>query len=251
MDAMMPTTMQTLEGTPVLVHCGPFANIAHGNSSVVADRLALKLVGPSGYVVTEAGFGSDMGGEKFFNIKCYYSKLKPACAVLVTTVRALKLHSGTAPPVSAGAELPREYREENLDLVRAGAPNMLAHIQNVRAHGVKVVVAVNRFATDSDAEVELVRDLAVKVRSRRDLDAISARSRRHLGGISARSCPQGGAHAAVEATHFAEGGQGALALAKAVMAACDAASTSDFKHLYDAEKMTIKEKIRAIVRCAV
>ena len=181
MDAMMPTTMQTLEGTPVLVHCGPFANIAHGNSSVVADRLALKLVGPSGYVVTEAGFGSDMGGEKFFNIKCYYSKLKPVCADLVTTVRALKLHSGTAPPVSAGAELPREYREENLDLVRAGAPNMLAHIQNVRAHGVKVVVAVNRFATDSDAEVELVRDLAVKVRSRRDLDAISARSRRHLG----------------------------------------------------------------------
>ncbi len=194
MDAMMPTTMQTLEGTPVLVHCGPFANIAHGNSSVVADRLALKLVGPSGYVVTEAGFGSDMGGEKFFNIKCYYSKLKPACAVLVTTVRALKLHSGTAPPVSAGAELPREYREENLDLVRAGSPNMLAHIQNVRAHGVKVVVAVNRFATDSDAEVELVRDLAVKVcsrltRSPRDPGGISVASRRDLVRREAHTPP--------------------------------------------------------------
>merc|ERR1719221_2494290 len=102
MDALMPTTMQTLEGTPALVHCGPFANIAHGNSSIVADRLALKLVGPDGYVLTEAGFGSDMGGEKFFNIKSYYSGLKPDCAVIVCSVRALKLHSCEAPKIVAG-----------------------------------------------------------------------------------------------------------------------------------------------------
>jgi len=172
MDALMPTTMQTLEGTPALVHCGPFANIAHGalasrrrprsrresstspphasrtgNSSVVADRLALKLVGPQGYVLTEAGFGSDMGGEKFFNIKCLYSKLRPSCAVLVCTVRALKLHSNEAPPVVPGAALAAEYREERLGLVAKGAANMLAHIQNVRKHGVQVAAASHKNTT--------------------------------------------------------------------------------------------------------
>jgi len=153
MDALMPTTMQTLEGTPALVHCGPFANIAHGNSSVVADRLALKLVGPQGYVLTEAGFGSDMGGEKFFNIKCLYSKLRPSCAVLVCTVRALKLHSNEAPPVVPGAALAAEYREERLGLVAKGAANMLAHIQNVRKHGVQVAAASH----NSTAQAQIAR----------------------------------------------------------------------------------------------
>ena len=175
MDALMPTTMQTLEGTPALVHCGPFANIAHGNSSIVADKLALKLVGPSGYVLTEAGFGSDMGGEKFFNIKCRYSGLRPSCAVLVCTVRALKLHSMKAPKVVAGAALSPEYTQENLPLVEAGAANLLAHIRNVTNHGVKVVVAINRFHTDTDAEIALV----------------------------ARLAKAGGAFDAVEAAHFA------------------------------------------------
>jgi len=159
-DALQPTTMQTLEGTPALVHCGPFANIAHGNSSVIADLMALKLVGPKGYVLTEAGFGSDMGGEKFFNIKCFYSGLKPSCAVIVCTVRALKLHSCEAPKVVPGAKLAKEYTSENLDLVRKGACNLVAHIRNVRSHGVQAVVAINRFATDTDAEIALIAQLA-------------------------------------------------------------------------------------------
>ena len=225
MDALMPTTMQTLEGTPALVHCGPFANIAHGNSSVVADRIALKLVGKDGYVLTEAGFGSDMGGEKFFNIKCRASGLKPSCAVLVCTVRALKLHSNLAPKVVAGAALSTEYIEENLPLVEAGTVNLLAHIRNVRNHGVSVIVAVNRFHTDTDAEVALVSRIAI----------------------------EGGAYDAVEATHFAHGGAGAAALGRAVMAACAdpaANSTGSFKHLYDAASQGIKEKIEAIVKGA-
>jgi len=147
MDALQPTTMQTLEGTPALVHAGPFANIAHGNSSIIADKLALKLVGESGYVLTEAGFGSDMGGEKFFNIKCFYSGLRPKCAVVVCTIRALKLHSCNAPKVVAGAALATEYREENLGLVELGCANLIAHIKNVRSHGVAAVVCINRFAT--------------------------------------------------------------------------------------------------------
>mmetsp|Transcript_8713 Transcript_8713/g.22734 ORF Transcript_8713/g.22734 Transcript_8713/m.22734 type:complete len:686 (+) Transcript_8713:28-2085(+) len=221
MDALQPTTMQTLEQTPVLVHCGPFANIAHGNSSVVADKLALKLVGSKGYVLTEAGFGSDMGGEKFFNIKCRASGLKPSCAVVVCTVRALKLHSGKAPPVVAGGALAKEYREENLPLVEAGSCNLLAHIRNVRAHGVRVVVAINRFHTDTDAEIALVAKLA----------------------------EEGGAFAAVEAEHFAKGGAGAAALGRAVMKACESASPLSFKHLY-ATDAPIKQKIEAIVRGA-
>ncbi|KAL1527898.1 hypothetical protein AB1Y20_009274 [Prymnesium parvum] len=218
-DALMPTTMQTLEGTPALVHCGPFANIAHGNSSVIADLLALKLVGPRGYVLTEAGFGSDMGGEKFFNIKCFYSGLKPSCAVIVCTVRSTKLHSGEAPPVVPGAKLAKEYTEENLELVRKGACNLLAHIRNVRAHGVQAVVAINRFATDSDAELKLLAQIA----------------------------KDAGAFDAVEADHFSQGGAGAVALGKAVMAACASAKPEDFKHIYDAKAQSIKQKIEAIV----
>ena len=223
MDALMPTTMQTLEGTPALVHCGPFANIAHGNSSVVADKLALKLVGENGFVLTEAGFGSDMGGEKFFNIKCRASGLRPSCAVLVCTVRALKLHSGMAGKVVAGAPLSKEYTNENLELVEAGAANLLAHIRNVTNHGVRVVVAINRFHTDTDKEIALVAKLA----------------------------KEGGAFDAVEAAHFAKGGAGAASLGEAVMAACETANPKrDFKFLYDAKGEGLKSKIESIVKGA-
>lgn len=218
-DALMPTAMQTLEGTPALVHCGPFANIAHGNSSVIADRVALKLVGADGYVLTEAGFGSDMGGEKFFNIKCRASGLQPSCAVLVTTVRALKLHSGRLPKLSAGSPLPKEYTDESVELVREGCCNMVAHLENIRRHGVRAVVAINRFATDTDAEIAEV----------------------------ARIAKESGAHDAVAATHFSKGGAGAVGLGRAVVAACESADpAADFRHLYSVDS-SIKEKIDAIV----
>eukprot|EP00405_Crypthecodinium_cohnii_P018279 CAMPEP_0206446788 /NCGR_PEP_ID=MMETSP0324_2-20121206/16354_1 /ASSEMBLY_ACC=CAM_ASM_000836 /TAXON_ID=2866 /ORGANISM="Crypthecodinium cohnii, Strain Seligo" /LENGTH=686 /DNA_ID=CAMNT_0053915345 /DNA_START=65 /DNA_END=2125 /DNA_ORIENTATION=+ len=217
MDALPPNTMQTLEGTPALVHAGPFANIAHGNSSIIADKLGLKLVGKEGYVLTEAGFGADMGGEKFFNIKTYYSGLKPDCAVLVCSVRALKLHSCEAPKVVAGQSLSKEYLEENVDLVEKGTANLVAHIQNLRKHGVQVVVAINRFHTDTDAEHEVIKRVA----------------------------KANGAFDAVVSEHFSKGGAGAVDLGKAVMAACKAGS--DFKLLYDAKKDSIKTKISKIV----
>ncbi|GFP94394.1 formate--tetrahydrofolate ligase [Phtheirospermum japonicum] len=159
-DAINPTLMQTLEGTPVLVHAGPFANIAHGNSSIVADKIALKLVGPGGFVVTEAGFGADIGTEKFMNIKCRYSGLTPQCAVIVATIRALKMHGG-GPAVVAGKPLDRAYVTENVSLVEAGCINLARHILNTKAYGVNVVVAVNKFSTDSDAELNAVRNVAL------------------------------------------------------------------------------------------
>lgn len=141
-DAIEPTLMQSLEGTPVMVHTGPFANIAHGCSSIIADDIALKLVGEDGIVVTEAGFGSDIGMEKFFNIKCRMSGLVPNAVVLVTTIRALKMHGG-GPPVTPGAPLQKEYLEQNLDLVTKGLPNLQKHISNCRKYGVPVIVAIN------------------------------------------------------------------------------------------------------------
>ena len=147
-DAIKPTLMQTLEGTPALVHAGPFANIAHGNSSIVADQIALKLVGEDGYVLTEAGFGADIGMEKFFDIKCRYSGLVPNCVVLVATVRALKMHGG-GPKVVAGKVLDAAYTQENLELLEAGCSNLMVHVRNARRFGVPVVVAVNRFHTDT------------------------------------------------------------------------------------------------------
>lgn len=129
-DAIMPTLMQTIEHNPVFIHAGPFANIAHGNSSIISDELALKLVGEDGYVITEAGFGSDIGFEKFCNIKCRASGLKPNCAVLVVSIRAIKNHGGGS-PVVAGAEAPVEYKEERLDLVEAGMCIVKKHIDNV------------------------------------------------------------------------------------------------------------------------
>ena len=152
-DAIKPNLMQTLEGTPVFVHAGPFANIAHGNSSIVADQIALKL---ADYVVTESGFGADMGMEKFFDIKCRASGLMPNVVVLVATIRALKMHGG-GPKVVAGKPLDSAYTDENLDLLKAGLPNLLHHIKIARKFGVPVVVAVNSFTTDTEAELALVR----------------------------------------------------------------------------------------------
>lgn len=215
-DTIEPTLMQTLEATPVLVHAGPFANIAHGNSSIVADQIALKLAGPDGYVVTEAGFGADIGMEKFMNIKCRTSGLVPNCCVLVATVRALKMHGG-GPNVVAGTPLNHAYTTENVELVSNGCCNLERHIDNARKYGVPVVVAINRFANDTDAELE-----AVKTR------ALAA-----------------GAEAAVICSHHAEGGFGALALAEAVVAACQ--QPVKFKFLYDT-KLPIKDKIETIAR---
>src|SRR4026209_428434 len=156
-DAIKPNLMQTLEGTPAFVHAGPFANIAHGNSSILADKIALKL---ADYVITESGFGADIGMEKFFDIKCRYSGLVPQVVVMVATVRALKMHGG-GPKVVAGKPLAAEYTDENLDLLRAGLSNLERHIQYARKFGVNVVVAVNSFATDTAAEVELIRQAAL------------------------------------------------------------------------------------------
>ena len=215
-DAIMPTLMQTVERTPVLVHAGPFANIAIGNSSIVADEIALKLVGQDGFVVTEAGFGADIGMEKFFNIKCRASGLKPKCAVIVATVRALKMHGG-GPIVSAGKPLATEYIEENVDLVEKGSANLVKHIENANKFGVNVVVAINKFKTDTDAEIEIVR--------KKSMDA--------------------GAYDAVMSNHWAEGGEGAADLAKAVEKACAANDEANFKYLYDVN-LSIREKIEII-----
>jgi methylenetetrahydrofolate dehydrogenase (NADP+)/methenyltetrahydrofolate cyclohydrolase/formyltetrahydrofolate synthetase len=213
-DALMPNLMQTLENTPAIVHAGPFANIAHGNSSIIADQIALRLVGPDGYVVTESGFGAECGMEKFMNIKCRASGLRPSCVVMVATVRALKMHGG-GPKVVAGRPLPEEYRRENLELLAAGLPNLAAHIRNARRYGVPVVAAVNRFSSDTPAEIALVRKAAVEA----------------------------GAEDAVLADHWAEGGAGAVGLARAVMTACG--RPSDFRFLYPLE-WDIKKKIEAI-----
>src|ERR1019366_300683 len=215
-DTLMPNLMQTLEGTPAFVHAGPFANIAHGNSSIVADQIALKLVGPDGYVLTEAGFGADMGMEKFFNIKCRYSGLVPDCVVLVATIRALKMHGG-GPKVVAGQPLGHAYTEENLDLLEKGCSNLIRLIGNAREFGIPIVVAVNRFSTDTEAEVDLVRALARAA----------------------------GAEDAVRSNHWAEGGAGAVDLGRAVIEACT--KPSHFKFLYSLD-LSIKEKIETIVR---
>ncbi|MFZ0500961.1 MAG: formate--tetrahydrofolate ligase [Steroidobacteraceae bacterium] len=215
-DTIMPNLLQTLEGTPVFVHAGPFGNIAHGNSSIIADQIALKLVGADGYVLTEAGFGADMGMEKFFDIKCRYSALTPNCVVLVATIRALKMHGG-GPKVTAGQPLHPDYTMEHLGLVENGCSNLVRMIRSARLFGVPVVVAVNRFADDSPAEIELVRKMAV----------------------------QAGAYDAVATNHWAEGGAGAADLGRAVIAACEQPGSFRFLYPLDAG---IKSKIETIVR---
>ena len=175
----MPNLMQTLEGTPAFVHAGPFANIAHGNSSIVADQIALKLVGPEGYVLTESGFGADMGMEKFFNIKCRYSGLKPNCVVLVATIRALKMHGG-GPKVVAGQPLRRGLYAGKPRAVEKGCTNLVKMIAERAPFGIPVVVAVNRFAHDTPAEIELVRTLAIAAGARRcrDVEPLGAKAAR-------------------------------------------------------------------------
>jgi len=197
-DAIKPNLMQTLEGQPAFVHAGPFANIAHGNNSIIADKIALKL---ADYVVTESGFGADIGMEKFFDIKCRISGLRPNCVVLVATIRALKMHGG-GPKVIAGKPLSEAYTKENIPLLERGVGNMQQHIEIVRMFGIPVVVAVNCFPTDSDAEIEVVRKAALAA----------------------------GAEGACLASHWAEGGKGAIELAQAVIAACE--KPSNFQLLY-------------------
>ncbi|XP_046821578.1 C-1-tetrahydrofolate synthase, cytoplasmic isoform X3 [Vespa crabro] len=215
-DAIEPTLMQSLEGTPVMVHAGPFANIAHGCSSIIADTIALKLVGPNGIVVTEAGFGSDIGMEKFFDIKCRTSGLVPNAVVLVATVRALKMHGG-GPLVTPGAALKKEYIEENIELVRKGLPNLQKHISNGLKFGVPVVVAINSYTTDTEAELQLIKEVAL----------------------------ESGAADTVICTHWADGGSGAIALADAVIAATK--KPSNFKPLYSLD-LSIEEKINVIAK---
>ena len=209
-DAVKPNLMQTLENTPAIIHAGPFGNIATGNSSVIADKLGIHLCD---YLITEAGFGADMGAERFFNIKCRISGMTPDAAVLVATVRALKAHSGRY-KVVAGKPLPPDMLKENADDVRAGAANLVKQIENVKAHGVSPVVAINAFPGDFASEHDVIREIAESV----------------------------GARVAV-CTHFSDGGAGAVDLAKAVIAACD--EKSDFAFLYP-DNVPLKEKIEKI-----
>ena len=209
-DAIEPTLMQTLEGTPVLVHAGPFGNIAHGNSSIVADRIALKLVGKDGFVLTEAGFGADMGCEKFFDIKCRTSGLTPDGSVIVATVRALKFHGGVDPSKAS---------EPNDAALRQGCANLIRHVRNINKYHVPVVVALNRFKTDTDADLAMVRDLCLK---------------------------EAGAFDVVVSTHWAEGGRGAVGVAEALTRACSA-QRLPFNLLYPND-MTLIRKIETIAR---
>ena len=210
-DALLPNLVQTLEGTPAFVHAGPFGNIAHGNCSIVSDRLALRC---ADYVVTEAGFGSDLGAEKFFNIKCRMSGLSPDAAVVVATLRALKLHGGGG-VAKAGIPLPAGLTGPNQVALEKGFANLRQHIANVRTHGVPVVVAVNAFKDDSLDELNWVCERAKAV----------------------------GAEAAAVSTHWEDGGRGAEELARAVVKV--AAEGSQFKHLYDVA-WPIKKKIETI-----
>ncbi|MFP5342017.1 MAG: formate--tetrahydrofolate ligase [Candidatus Limnocylindria bacterium] len=212
-DAIKPNLLQTLEGGPAFVHAGPFANIAHGNNSIIADRVALAT---NDIVLTEAGFGADMGAEKFFDIKCRASGLTPDAGVVVATVRALKMHGGVG-RIVAGKPLDPALLEENVDAVRAGAANLAKHIENVRMFGIPAVVAINSFPTDTPAEVQAIREVALAA----------------------------GARDAVVATHFTDGGKGAAALAEAVWAACEDPSR-DFRLLYP-DEMPLGEKIDTIV----
>ena len=210
--AVKPNLVQTLEGGPAFIHAGPFANIAVGTNSILADRMALKL---ADYVTTEAGFGADCGAEKFMNIKCRVAGYQPSAVVIVATVRALQLHGGafefrpgTKPPLE-------EFEKENVEAVVAGAENLVAHIENMEKFGLPIVVAINRFPTDTDAEIAAVKQAAT--------DA--------------------GAHAAVESTVWGDGGAGGAALAEAVVEACE--QPGDFRFLYPLDA-SIREKIETI-----
>ncbi|MBP9664320.1 MAG: formate--tetrahydrofolate ligase [Pyrinomonadaceae bacterium] len=212
-DAIRPTIMQTLENTPALVHAGPFANVAHGNSSILADLIGVKT---AEYVMTESGFGADIGAEKFFNIKCRYSGLTPDACVIVTTIRALKSHSGKY-KIIAGKPLPPEMLENNVADIEAGASNLRKQIENVRIHGVTPVVAINAFESDHADEIDAVKRIAI----------------------------ESGALGAAVSTHWADGGKGAVELAEMVIAAAE--QPSEFKFLYDLDQ-PIKSKIETIAQ---
>lgn len=212
LEAIKPNLMQTVEQTPALIHCGPFGNIAHGNSSVVADLIGIK---GGDYLITESGFGADMGAERFFNIKCRASGLVPDAAVIVATVRALKAHSGKF-RVVAGKPLPEPMRAENPDDVYAGADNLRHQIANIRAYGVTPVVAVNAFPGDFDSEKQAILDIAA--------------------GEDVR---------AAVSTHYAKGGKGAVDLAEAVAQACD--EPGEFRYLYP-DDLPLLHKIDRVAR---
>ena len=212
-DAIKPTLMQTLEYTPCFVHAGPFANIAQGNSSIIADRIALKL---GDICVTESGFGADCGMEKFFNIKCRVSGLVPNAVTVVATVRAIKMHSGKY-RVVPGKPIPKALREESIPDLEAGAANLVQHIENAKKFGVPVVVAVNRFKTDHDSEVDALRKIA----------------------------KEAGAYAVALSEVWKDGGEGGRELAEAVWDACE--QPNDFKLLYN-DDASIKEKIATIAK---
>jgi formate--tetrahydrofolate ligase len=209
-DALKPNLLQTLENTPVIVHAGPFGNIAHGNSSIIGDLIGIHA---GEYLITEAGFGADMGAERFFNIKCRTSGLVPDAAVLVATVRALKAHSGKF-KIVAGKPLPAELLAENPADVEAGAANLVKQIENVKAHGVSPVVAINAFPTDHASEHEAIKRIA------------------EAAGARVAVC-----------THFSDGGAGATDLARAVVEACDEPSTFNFLYPDD---FTLKQKIEKV-----
>jgi formate--tetrahydrofolate ligase len=209
-DAVKPNLLQTLENTPVLVHAGPFGNIATGNSSVIADLIGIHA---GDFLVTEAGFGADMGAERFFNIKCRTSGLVPNAAVVVATVRALKAHSGKY-KIVAGKPLPEELLAENPDDVAAGAANLRKQIENIRLHGVSPVVAINAFPTDHPSEHQMIRSIAAEQGARSAL-----------------------------CTHFADGGRGAIELAEAVAEAAD--EPSNFAVLYP-DSASLREKIETV-----
>ena len=211
-NTINPTLCYTVEHQPCLVHAGPFANIAIGQSSVIGDRLGLKLFD---YHVTESGFAADIGFEKFWNVKCRLSGLKPNCSVLVATVRALKMHGG-GPEVVPGRPLPEEYTKENLSLLEKGCENLFHHVKNVKKSGIVPVVCINRFHTDTDAEIELVRSL----------------------------CRERGVRCALS-EHWRYGGEGALELAHAVVEACE--EETDFRPLYPLD-MPLRERVELIAR---
>ena len=211
-EALNPNLMQTLEGQPVVVHAGPFANIAIGQSSVLSDRVALKI---ADYNVTESGFGADIGFEKFWNLKCRYSGLKPNCAVVVATIRALKCHGGAPIPVP-GKPMPKEYEGENVGWTEEGCKNLVHHIETVKKAGINPVVCINAFYTDTDAEIAAVR----------------------------RISEAAGARVALS-RHWEHGGEGALEFADAVVDACE--EPNDFKFLYDLET-PLDERIELVAK---
>ncbi|MBW2060809.1 MAG: formate--tetrahydrofolate ligase [Deltaproteobacteria bacterium] len=209
-EAINPNLLQSLEGQPVFVHAGPFANIAIGQSSIIADRVALKL---ADYHITESGFGADIGFEKFWNLKCRFSGLKPHCAVIVATIRALKCHGGAPIPIP-GRPMPKEYEDENVEWVEKGCENLVHHVKTVKKAGINPVVCINSFYTDTEAEIAMVRRLA----------------------------EQAGARAPVS-SHWLKGSDGALEFADAVVDACE--EENEFKLLYELD-MPLRQRIEKI-----